>query len=132
MLVAHKEENGDCSVSANCPQDKEFGRWVAAQRELLLDGRLRKHRERRLRKIGFPFFPRDDQWLVFFDELIEYKKTNGDCLVSRQNERVLGIWVHKQGRAHKKGNLNEMMGSELKRYDMLKDIGFIFDLSKGV
>jgi len=45
-------------------------------------------------------------------------------LVKKSTE--LGNWVNRQRKAHKKGNLNEMEGSELKRYDMLKNAGFDF------
>jgi len=48
--------------------------WVTRQRRFFKNGSLSKHHERRLRKIGFPFFPHDDKWLVFFYELIECKK----------------------------------------------------------
>jgi len=43
----------------------------------------------------------------------------------------LGNWVKRQRQEHKKGKLNEMAGSELNRCEMLKNIGFIFDLSEG-
>jgi len=95
-LVKCKKLNGHCSVPSRHPDDQELAYWVGQQRTHFNKGKLRKHHERQLRKIGFIFYPRDEDWLEYFDKLIENKNEHGHCNVNANKRNPLATWVKKQ------------------------------------
>lgn len=52
LLVAYKDENGDCAVPSGYP-DKQLGWWVRNQRGFYRKGTLDTKYVERLEKIGF-------------------------------------------------------------------------------
>ena len=66
---------------------------------------------------------RERSWEERLDELVVYKKKNGNCNVPRSHGK-LGNWVHNQREFYKKGKLAQ------ERTTQLKGIGFTWGLRK--
>ena len=67
-------------------------------------------------------------WTARFCELVTYKRENGDCYVSQNDEanKSLGYWVMTQRTAFKNGKLSE------ERKAQLNNLGFVWELRKRV
>lgn len=136
-LKAYKEENGDCNVPNNYPQNKKLGSFVKKQRE---DYRLRqsgKHspmndeRIKRLESLGFAWtvINREyyhDSWARRFEELKEFKAQNGHCFVPRKypENQPLAYWVERQRQDYRnlqKGKPSKMTAD---RVGVLEEVGF--------
>jgi hypothetical protein len=63
----------------------------------------------------------DQKWNMKYEKLVEYKRTNGHCMVPRKYEadKSLGPWVNKQRTLHKNNN---NIRPDRKR--LLDEIGF--------
>lgn len=127
-LKEYKDRFGDCLVSKRYKDDPKLGTWVDTQRvqykkmkkklaepgseeSVDLDipapgkpviGRLTDDRIHRLEELGFIWSLRDD-WQKHYEELKEYKKSNGHCNVPARYvpNRRLGIWVSAQRQQYK-------------------------------
>ncbi|EEC44448.1 predicted protein, partial [Phaeodactylum tricornutum CCAP 1055/1] len=105
-LLAFRDENGHCMVPKRFPPDMKLGTWVHTQRiqyrKLPVIGRLTDDRIHRLEELGFIWSLRDD-WQKHYEELKEYKKSNGHCNVPARYvpNRRLGIWVSAQRQQYK-------------------------------
>ena len=117
-LDAYKEKNGNCSVPRN---QGKLGRWVANQRTLYSKKELSQECTAQLQGIGFVWDPQENQWEDRFSELVVYKEMKNNCNVL-QSQGVLGKWVSKQRRLHKKGKLSPQ------RTAQLMGIGFIWNV----
>jgi hypothetical protein len=69
----------------------------------------------------------DKQWNIQFEQLVEFKRTNGHCMVPRHYEldKSLGFWVHTQQNLHSKNNLRR------DRKELLDEIGFVWRVDSG-
>jgi hypothetical protein len=143
-LVAYKREHGHTLVTSRAraferahgmtPDDDgdneetDLGLWVCAQRRKFRDEVLPPERKAKLEKIGFVFvIDHDDpktsllrrQWEIHFINLSEFKKTHGHCRVfdkSKTEDRQLALWVGRQRKKHKQGELDK---SQVERLESL-------------
>jgi hypothetical protein len=62
----------------------------------------------------------DKKWNMSYDKLVEFKRTNGHCMVPRRYEQdtSLGCWVHTQRNMHKEDKIR------IDRKIILDEIGF--------
>jgi len=98
-------------------------RWLEGQRRRQRRGLLSPDRARRLEEAGVSWSPRDGKWETRFAELVEYRRSHGDCAIDMsgaENPR-LSRWVSAQRADRKSGRLE---GSRLQRLDA---IGFLWE-----
>ncbi len=127
-LTEFKATHGHCKVPHTWPENPLLGRWVSQQRQQKKSDNLLPKREEMLNAIGFDWgFTRDsggvnpkDLWALRFDQLVEFKKQNGHCIVpyNQPDNRQLGIWVSNQRSSRKQNKLKP------ERERLLNEIGF--------
>ena len=96
-LEKYKEEHGDCLVPQRYLDDPKLGRWVNKQREN--KDKLLPERRKLLDEIGFTWrVVQREPWHKMFERLIEYRESNGNCLVPQRYKKDprLGCWVREQ------------------------------------
>jgi len=102
-LAEYKRKNGHCSVPARYNEDPKLGHWVMTQRRqfnLMKRGKsssMNPERIKMLNELGFSWSIRIDpekMWNLRFEQLKEYKKMYGDCLVPQRfaDNPKLGTW----------------------------------------
>ena len=124
QLVAFKNEFGHCKVPVTYA-DQHLAGWVDRQRTLKSNGRLSATREQKLNEIGFIWdctVLQEEYWQEKFDQLEQYKKLYGDCLVpvNWKKNPSLGTWVSTQRTLAKKGKLDPVKKKKL------DDAGFVW------
>ena len=136
-LRDYSKFHGDCMVPRNYPENPELGNWVHQQRQQYKrrkEGKLNRYfteeRIRLLEEIGFDWDPFESAWMERYNELVEYAKCHGDCMVPENypENPELGIWVKVQRREYKRrkeGKLNRYFTEE--RIRLLEEIGFDWD-----
>ena len=146
-LVEYRETHGNCLVPNRYKQNEKLGNWVRTQRaayKKFVNGehsRLTESRIARLEKIGFQwgagFSGRkldDASWKQHFDNLVEYKKTHGNCRVPQRYkpDTKLGDWVRIQRIYYKKFVNGERESAHITedRIAQLETIGFEWDIAK--
>lgn len=110
LLKKFKKENGHTKVPL-AYHDQKLAGWVDRQRTLHGKGRLLTDRKEKLDKIGFIWdctVLQEQQWEERYQQLVEYKKQYGDCVVpvNWKENRQLGIWVSTQRTIEKHGNMD--------------------------
>lgn len=129
QLKLYKQRFGDCCVPTQWKENPQLGAWVAKHRHLQKAGKLSGEKERLLTELGFVSAQRptttrgvNRAWSEWFDELVQYKATHGDCNVPTRwaNNRGLGIWVSNQRQLKKQGKLDP------ERERLLNEIGFLW------
>jgi uncharacterized protein YbgA (DUF1722 family) len=65
----------------------------------------------------------DKQWNMQYEQLLEYKRKKGNCMVPRKHEqdKSLGIWVSRQRGLHKNNEIR------LDRKELLDQVGFAWN-----
>ncbi|MCU7667753.1 Helicase associated domain protein [Bacillus thuringiensis] len=121
-LVEYKKNNGDCLVPADYSEDIKFAMWIGTQRKEYKNKKMSKLRIEKLESIGFVWDVVLDNWDKMYQELIEYKKKHGNCIVKRNEYPKLGNWVRKQRENYKKGVLST------ERIEKLNLIGFTWEI----
>lgn len=134
LLVRYREEFGHCAVPQAYREPStgaKLGVWVAQQRKAATRGRMTDDRRHRLEELGFVWTHErvESTWEARFQELQQYRKTHGDCLVPRgftspKSGSKLGAWVGNQRTAWSKGRLPQ------ERVDRLAAMGFAFDIKE--
>ncbi|GFH59755.1 hypothetical protein CTEN210_16231 [Chaetoceros tenuissimus] len=132
-LKEFKEERGHCHVSTLNSEYKKLGDWVSNQRTLhtqlqelkKTDAnaeclRMTKDRIEKLNAIGFIWSSFEDEWMMNFEALKEFKEENGHCNVPQKYSKKskLGIWVKHQRDNYKNGDLTK------DRIEKLTELGF--------
>jgi len=81
-----------------------------------------KHRENKLKSLGFSFDRHGDMWKDPYQELVAFKMHHGHCLVSQkhQDHSSLSVWVNTQQKMHNNKQLDET------RRKLLVKVGFAF------
>lgn len=103
-LCEFKRQHGHCDVSTKYIENRKLGFWVIVQRcayKKKLQGkpsRITEERIEALEKIGFQW-QSYNLWWERYDELCEYKRQHGNCLVSQTGS--LGWWVAWQRKIYK-------------------------------
>jgi hypothetical protein len=93
-LLCYKAEHGNVNVPANWPSG--LGAWVSTQRGRKKKGIIFSDQVQRLEAIGFDWEPLNSSWNEMFNELLEYKSTNGNVNVPQRPRTTLGVWVRHQ------------------------------------
>jgi hypothetical protein len=102
-LKAYFGKKGNCEVPARYDDDAKLGHWVMTQRRqyhLMKSGkrsRITQARIDQLNTLNFKWTIRKEnkvQWNERFNELVEFKKANGHCLVPQRypSNPPLGTW----------------------------------------
>ena len=119
-LVAYKNEFSDCLVSGNyiSPSGLKLGNWVSIQRLNNKQSEITAERMQRLNSIGFVWDAMNEKWEQGYQELLSYKKDNGDCLVPQgyitASGYPLGNWV-----SSRRQNKNQLTLEKVKLLDAL-------------
>lgn len=108
-LIEFRKTNGNCLVPHTFPANPPLARWVKRQRyqyKLLMEGKqssMTTDRIRVLEEIGFIWDSHEAAWEDRLRELLEYKKSNGNCLVPSNypSNPQLATWVKCQRRQYK-------------------------------
>ncbi|KAL7541451.1 hypothetical protein ACHAXR_013267 [Thalassiosira sp. AJA248-18] len=155
-LKRYRDTNGHCNVPQS---EKPLGPWVNSQRieharylvceERLQGGRgnnnketlpstsMTAERKKLLGDLGFVWDIPGHTWNTRYDELCEFRKINGHCVVPRSSR--LGAWVEKQRNEYKKYRAiqddnhekDEMMPKTIltdDRVGKLNNITFVWDV----
>jgi uncharacterized protein YbgA (DUF1722 family) len=120
-LLEFKRENGHCRVPQSYEQHKTLGQWVAKQRNLHVNNKIRQDRKRILDEIEFVWKADHDKlWHQQYKKLVEFKRKKGHCLVPQRYEqdKSLGQWVSHQRNHH----VNNFIRRD--RKILLDEIGF--------
>jgi hypothetical protein len=124
-LVQFKRIKGHCMVPQIYKQDKSLGKWVAWQRTDHKKNKIGLDRKRLLDEIGFVW--KIDGWRKKYEQLLEFKRTNGHCLVPqmKKGDASFGWWVKTQRKYH----TNNKLLPDRKR--LLDEIGFVWKAVTG-
>jgi len=150
-LDKYKRQHGDCLVPQQYEEDLELGTWVANQRRLYNQGKLREDRSKELHELGFVWLTKsaraeqstkrrreqtntkyDAKWNVMFQKLEAYKKQYGDCCVPYHfpKDPSLALWVTTQRRNyHQKTWYGKEKTMSKERKEQLDSLGFVWDNS---
>ena len=120
QLLEYKKTKGDCNVPLKFKPNPQLGNWVMNQRQPRT--RLLQERKDRLNSVGFVWNRRLVDWYIRFEQLVQYKRTHGNCNVPRNYElnKELGRWVSNQQNFKGKNALHK------DRVAKLESIGFRF------
>eukprot|EP00594_Rhizosolenia_setigera_P006173 CAMPEP_0178951700 /NCGR_PEP_ID=MMETSP0789-20121207/7378_1 /TAXON_ID=3005 /ORGANISM="Rhizosolenia setigera, Strain CCMP 1694" /LENGTH=343 /DNA_ID=CAMNT_0020632615 /DNA_START=121 /DNA_END=1155 /DNA_ORIENTATION=+ len=90
---------------------------------------INKKNKKNKKKVGSTFKRFDAPWEKRFNELSEFKRKHGHCLVN-QKKSVLGRWVQNMRMYYKPYKFNKKPPSEtsVKRIEALDSIGFVWDV----
>jgi hypothetical protein len=116
--------------------DKTLHTWILYQRQRAKQGRLLEERRKKLVEIDFKFACNSKrketsfsakqvtQWKTMYEQLAEYSRTHGDCMVPCIYEANLrlGQWVQKQRYDFTKKIMN------LERKELLDQLGFAWNV----
>jgi len=133
-LQEYKKEWGHCRVPLIYPDNQKFGNWVYTQRRRYTLQILDPKHIQQLNSIGFvwrlkPFVNLESdswekKWEQKYQELLLYKKANGDCNVPTAmfgyQHTPLGNWVNAQREMNCYGRLRA------DRKERLDKIGFVW------
>jgi hypothetical protein len=117
-LIRYADKTGSANISQLI---KGLGPWLSAQRVSYRQSNLSESKSILLESIGINWNPSDNndlKWNEKFQLLIEFKKENGHCNISRRELPDPGIWVSAQRTAYRLGRLPE------ERINKLENIGF--------
>ncbi len=100
------------------PEYGNLSSWISSQKNSYKKGHLPEWKLELLNRIGFLWEPNETAWNNSYQKLLEFKKINGHCNVSRFDEgyKELGQWVGRQRIT--KSKLTK------KKYQKLEDVGF--------
>lgn len=122
-LKNFKERFGHTRVPQSTSDFSKLATWVRTQRRFYLTNRISQNRINALESIGFDWDPFAYDWEIHFDELKEFQRENGHCIVPRSYNagHKLGRWVGKQ----RMNFANKTLSQD--RIDRLNALGFVWD-----
>ena len=100
-----------------------LGGWISTQRKTYKTGKISKERIQLLESVGFYWDLYQQEWEEMYQDLLQYKKENGDTNVP-QRQSKLGRWVSTQRRLNNKNQL------QIERKQLLDSIGFAWSSEK--
>ena len=129
LLERFHEREGHCRVPGPHTEDGfPLGKWVTRQRTARRKGALSTARTERLDALGMVWDGRawtPLTWDESFKLLERFHEREGHCRVPSahaEGGRALGMWVHGQRMAHRKGALSRV------RTERLNALGMVWDL----
>merc|ERR1719330_1753789 len=131
-LMEFKMKHNHCIVPHTYSEDPGLGRWVKRQRyqyKCLQQNKkssMMPERVKMLEKIGFVWDPHEATWKENLEELIKFKKINGNCDVPyyfKLNPQ-LATWVTRQRRQYTLYNQGKNSSMTPKRISTLENLGF--------
>jgi hypothetical protein len=134
QLVEFKRKHGNCLVPRRIQEYLSLGKWVAKQRGKHVNNKLRLDRKDLLDELRFVWKvdiseSEKSTWKKQYENLAEFKRINGHCLVpQRHHEEVLslGSWVGRQRQFHSNSKL------PLDRKVLLDELGFVWKVDTSV
>mmetsp|Transcript_6697 Transcript_6697/g.16028 ORF Transcript_6697/g.16028 Transcript_6697/m.16028 type:complete len:578 (-) Transcript_6697:1464-3197(-) len=137
-LCTFRRFHKHCHVPHHYSQNLGLAQWVKRQRyqyKLKIDGKrstLSEERIRLLNKIGFIWNSHDVVWEERLQDLLEYKRVHGDCIVPSNFEGnpQLAVWTKRQRRQYKKHQDGSSSSMTPDRIAKLEQIGFVWDCRK--
>jgi Helicase associated domain len=135
-LMNYRQEHGDCLVPHTFNPNPQLARWVKRQRrqyKLMLEGRSSTMSQDRLdilNEINFVWDSHDAAWQEKLNELSQYCKENGNCLVP-SNYKInpqLATWVKCQRRQYKLYWIGRPSAMTPERIIRLEQLGFEWEI----
>ena len=121
LAEQYYRENGNLLVpNRSVYNGVNLGKWLDTKRQAYKKGTLSEKRIAILNTIGMVWDPLEAKWNEYYQAAEKYFHENGNLLVPKTtvyNDVNLGVWIHSQRQAYKKGILSE------KRIAMLNAIG---------
>jgi len=138
-LMKYKEEHGNTLVPNRHPQ---LGSWVSTQRRYYKEmnsGKetsLTQARIDKLEQIEFVWATKDPRhvpWEVRYEQLLDYKARNGDCIVpiGYKHNVQLANWVSTQRQEYKLWKKHRQCRITTERVNLLMGVGFSFVPPRG-
>ena len=127
-LVEFQQQNGHCIVPQRHEQDKPLGQWVRKQRKNQTNNILPQNRKDLLDDIGFIWrVQADENWLLQYQKLVEFKRTSGHCIVplNYEQDKALGRWVNTQRNLQANNTLQTIRQD---RKDLLVALDFVWNV----
>lgn len=129
-LKQYMEEKKDAPLASS-----KLGAWAARQRrarqnlQLGVKSTMTEDRVELLESIGFDWSPWDTKWNMRVQELQDYKRRFGDCMVPvHWNENPqLGSWVSTQRKYYKLHKAGKTARITKERIRQLTEVGFVWD-----
>jgi len=141
-LLDFKEKHGHCLVPNRYPDNPQLGSWVSTQRrqyktlQASLDTPMTHERARILEDIGFVWQTRDPRhvpWSKRYEELCDYNKKYGNCLVpiGYKDNVQLSNWVSTQRQEYKLMKDGKPSRLTPERIQLLNAVDFIWEAQRG-
>ena len=146
-LTEYKEKHGNCVVPRKYGSNPKLANWVNAQRQHYQNKsngkstQMTEERQHKLEEIGFVWDASDkigsgmridEGWMRMFEELIEYKKKHGNCLVPSEykGNPKLGRWVSAQRKMYHDTKKGKSIRMTKERQHNLEGIGFVWKVMR--
>mmetsp|Transcript_4446 Transcript_4446/g.6804 ORF Transcript_4446/g.6804 Transcript_4446/m.6804 type:complete len:163 (-) Transcript_4446:49-537(-) len=141
-VVKYRNDNEHCNLSQ---RQLSLGKWVSNQQtafEKFQSGKAASMTPRRLQILNYIGFVwdamdsrcrwDDDGWMRMFEELIEYKKKHGNCLVPSEykGNPKLGRWVSAQRKMYHDTKKGKSIRMTKERQHKLEGIGFVWKVMR--
>jgi hypothetical protein len=135
-LCAFIKKTGHCQVPHSYPENESLARWTKRQRyqyKLKQEGKpstMSDDRIGALNALGFVWDSHSAVWEERWQELREYCRVNGHCLVPSQHDenQKLATWVKCQRRQYKLNLAGERSNITMERVTKLENLGFTWEL----
>jgi hypothetical protein len=136
QMVEYKEKYGNFSVP-NTEEFHELTSWMFVQRRNYVkrvNGEkycMPDDRVERLSQIGFVFDQHEDNWTTKFEELKDYKRHYGDCLVPKtHHNKQLMKWVEVQRSQYKNLQIGDRSSMSPERLERLESVNFVWNANE--
>jgi hypothetical protein len=137
-LCEFRKYYGHCHVPHTYARNAPLAQWVKRQRyqyKLKIEGKrstLSDERVRLLHNIGFIWNSHEAVWEERRDELLQYKRSHGHCVVPSNFDRnpQLAVWVKRQRRQYKFYCEKKATSMTPERITKLEKLGFAWDCRK--
>ena len=130
------EKHGHCQVPHSYVENEALARWTKRQRyqyKLKIEGKpstMTDDRVSKLDAIGFTWDSHSAVWEERLNELLEFRRVQGHCLVPSQHKpnQKLATWVKCQRRQYKLFVAKQRSNMTMPRIQKLEKLGFVWEL----
>lgn len=127
VLTTYIKQTGSTDVPATCKQDGiSIGRWLRKQKDLFMNGKLRRDRAEKLRLLGIKLTI-EDPWEVKYQLAKVYSEAHGGSLNVPADTVADGVWLNKWLNEQKligEGKRKKKLTNEQRQ--KLESIGMVF------